>query len=395
MLFFLSICITPLIKAQNQEREEIIKDIKTMEKILDTLLHEKSAPRHFTPHNTKGVYIPEFGLIFHVQQNPFEQIRVKIFNKRKEHLEQLKSSSDSLTEDQKKSLEKLQGIKEKTIKNGIVSLHKDKDIYILGTTEEERDVAEYKEKIIQNIKDKILIFYQKYTSSLRNLNSNDNIALIIDLDNWGNTEKDKSFLTSQIHYQVLEQYRKQQINNETLKNSIIYTVSEPNGDINSSIEIMNEIINENLNKNRSFHRPLYNNGFYFNDLGVIFFLEIPEYMFSPYRYKTYFKHYLQETREKDEYKKTENKQNELKNKISDLKDNIFNIFATYGHTLHIDPEEYIIMNIDLGDKMFDLADDQPSALTMKVRKKCLDDYYHGDLSKENLQKKFVVNSYFP
>ncbi len=397
ILFFLSFCITPLLKAQNQDQEKIIQDIKTMEKILDTLLHEESAPRRFSPHNTKGVYIPEYGLIFHIQQNPFEQIRVKIFNKRKEHLEQLKSSLDSLTEDQKKSMEKLQEIKEKTIREKIPSLRRDKNVYILGSNEKKENIAEYKEEIIKNIKDKIFIFYKKYTSSLRNLHNNDKIALIIDLDheNWGSQETDKSFLTSQINFQILDQYRKQKINDEALENSITYTVSEPDGDINSSIKIMNEIVNENLNKSRPFHRPVYNKGFYFNDFGVIFFLEIPEYTFGSYRYEAYFKRQLQETREKEDYKKTEDKQIDLKNKISELKDNIFNIFATYGHTLQIDPDEYIIMNIDLGNKMFGLETDQPSAITMKVRKKCLDDYYHGDLSKDNLQKKFVVNSYFP
>jgi len=399
ILFFLGFYITPLLKAQDQAKEEIIQDIKTMEKILDTLLHEESTPRRFTPHNTKGVYIPEFGLIFHVQQNPFERIRVKILNKRMEQmqLDKLKSSLDTLTANKENSLEKLQAIKEKRIQERIPSMHKDKDIYILGSTEEDKYIAEHKEEIIQNIKDKIFIFYKKYTSSLRNLHNNDKIALIIDLDreNWSNQETEKSFLTSQIDYQMLEQYRKQKIKDEALKNSIIYNVSEPDGDINSSIKIMNGIINENLNKSRSFQRPLYNNGFYFNDLGIIFFLEIPEYIFSPYRYKAYFKQHLQVTQEKEDYKKAEDKQIDLKNKISDLKDNIFNIFATYGHTLQIHPDEYIIMNIDLGDKMFDLVNDQPSAITIKVRKKCLDDYYHGDLSKDNLQKKFVINSYFP
>ena len=98
--------------------------------------------------------------------------------------------------------------------------------------------------------------------------------------------------------------------------------------------------------------------------------------------------------QKDE-KQSEEEEKNLKSKISDLKDNVFTILATYGHTLQINPEEYIIMNIDIGDKLFDFSTDNPSEITMKIKKQYLDDYYHGELSKNNLQKKFVITSYFP
>ncbi|MFO7889433.1 MAG: hypothetical protein R6V04_03745 [bacterium] len=383
---FFGFQLTPLLKAQEHNREKINRDIKTMEKILDKIMYKDSAHKRFSPHNTKGVYIPEFGLIFHIQQNPYEQLRVKIFNNRMEHLKKQKSSFDTSNVQNKNRLVKIQ--------EGMKSFQSDNDKNILDSFVTKKNTAESKEEIVQNLKNNIFIFHKKYTSSLRNLNNNDKIALIIDFDNWGGPKTNNLFLTSQITYRTLNQYREQKINDEDLKKSITYSVSEPNRDINSSIEIMNEIINENLNKSQPFHRPLYNNGFYFSNFGVIFFLEIPEYMFSPYKYKDFFNKYMHKNQEQAHNKKSDDEVN-LKNKISDLKDNIFNILASYGHTLQVNPDEYIIMNIDLGDKIFGLSADQPTAFTMKIKKKYLDSYYHGNLSKDNLQKKFGINSYSP
>ncbi len=396
ILLSLNFQLNTLLMAQNQEREDINRDSQTLYKIIDKLLNKDSVPRHFIPHNTKGVYIPEFGLIFHVQQNPFDRIRIKILNNRLKQIEKLKTSVDTLSMEDKDSFEKIKEMNEKRIKADAKSFltETDDDFYIVDTAVTEKNFAERKDEIIQNLKNDIYLFYNKYASSLRNLKENDKIALIIDLDHWGDSESNNLFLTSQTSYKVLDKYRKQELKDNDLKNKISYSISTPKGNINSNIEIMNEIINENLNVNQFLHRPLYNNGFYFNDFGVIFFLEIPEYVFGRYNYKNLFSRYMHKDRKPVKTKKADEEEN-LENKVSNLKDNIFNIIASYGHTLQIHPDEYIIMNIDLGDKVFDLSTEQPSRITMKIRKKYLDDYYHGDLSIKNLQKKFVINSYFP
>lgn len=394
----LIVLLTPSLRAQNQDREAINQDIKTMEKVLDKILYKDKnpAPRHFSPHNTKGVYIPEFGIIFHVQQNPFEQLRVKIFHNRMKRLKKLKSSFDTLYVKDEEKAEKIKEMKNK-IKEGFVLPHKDvdNDMYIVSSITEEDEMIKSKEEIIQKLKEDIFLFFRKYASSLRNLNNNDKIALIIDLENWSDTEEPNFFFTSQINFKVLDQYRKQEIQDVDLKSRVTYAVSEPLGDINSNIEIMNEIINENLEINQYFQRPLYNNGFYFKNFGVIFFLEMPEYAFSPHKYKKYFNEFIYHDQEDMDKKQNDDNDKELKGKISELKDNIFHILATYGHTLQIKPEEYIIMNIDLGDKLLSIASDQPTGIIMKIRKQFLDDYYHGNISKDNLQKKFAVNTYFP
>ena len=395
ILIFLSFLSASLLTAQEQDEVKINQDIKTMEKILDKLLHKDSFPQHFTPYNTKGIYIPEFGLIFHVQQNPFERIRVKILNNRLEYLEKFRPSSDTLITDDKKILEKIKEMRKKRRDEKEKQLQTEDDIIMLNSKDSEKNTDKSQEKIIENLKNDIFLFYKKYASSLRTLKENQAIAVIIDLNHRRHERMNNSFLASRISYRELNQYRIQKLTEQALKDKIAYNISQTQDDINTNIEIMNEILNENLNISPSFHRPLYNNGFYVHDLGVIFFLEMPEFVLKHPRYKMFFNKYIPTDHQQKDEKQSEEEEENLKSKISDLKDNVFTILATYGHTLQINPEEFIIMNIDIGDKIFDFSTENPSEITMKVKKQYLDGYYHGELSKNNLQKKFVITSYFP
>lgn len=396
ILLALSINLSSLAQDNNLDIKKMNRDIRIMEKILDKILSHKNNSSYFQPQSVKGIYMPEFGLIFHVQQSPFQKMRIKIMNKYMNKFDETQTLYGIVQEDHKESINNLKEMKEKRIeahiKSGVPARIKESDGNIIDKEKE----------VIENLKSSLFIFFNRYASSLKQLNSNSKIAVIIDLDDWDITNSGNSYLTSLISFNNLNKYRSNKISKNDFKKLIVTEISKSDNKLASDIEIMNEIINEGLDFNH-LHRPSYNNGIYLKDLGVIFFMEIPRY--SPGYFITKKKlskmndlvWQIEEDKTKPDKEKfllqTEEKMN---NQLSKLKDNIIDILASYGHTLQLKPEEYIIMNINLGEKFMPLNSEEkiPSCIIIKIRKKYLTQYYNDKISLKNLQKNMVIRTLY-
>jgi molybdopterin converting factor small subunit len=154
----------------------------------------------------------------------------------------------------------------------------------------------------------------------------------------------------------------------------------------------------------SFWRRSSNSGLYINGLGALLFMELPSMYLAvpgtdnlisviegqvsenvvaiaPYSRK--------EGEKEEEKKKTE------REVIQEVQDELFELIASYGHTLRLKPQESIVLNVNLGARLisYSRANKSPSRLVLQLKKKDLDDYNSGIITLANLRNKLIRQTY--
>ena len=68
---------------------------------------------------------------------------------------------------------------------------------------------------------------------------------------------------------------------------------------------------------------------------------------------------------------------------------------SYGHTLRLKPEEYIVVKADLGSQYVFWNDEnmKPTTIILQLQKKLLDRYNAGTLTKSDLKQKMISHIY--
>jgi hypothetical protein len=394
-------------RAMDQKR--LNRDLKIMEGILEKLLQGKSSTRHFDG-DTKGLYLDGFGIVFHSNQGAFGHTRLILSDQFEEGqflYEQFRGKSNKKTEVVTEVVpDKAEEKDEVVVKVG------EADAKIAGEDlftrafrvprKSKDEILKEEQKALEEMKESIRVFFKNYSSAIGQLRSSDRIAILIDLQDWTMTGSSRGFLTASTTKQDIERYRKDEINNTQFSNQIKFKVSNGDSEISNDIDIMTEIFERGMGTFARRER-VSNNGIYLDGLGALFFVELPGFFIthsdentSVVAVQEYSKAlgYLYRADEEGDAEKSERKE-EKEKWMKSLKDDLFELVSSYGHTLRIKPQESIVLNVNLGNRFnFWRSDEsQQSNLILKLKKTDIDNYNKGGISLAGLRNKAVFRTF--
>ncbi len=309
----------------------------------------------------------------------------------------------------------------KTLENFLVMQYEEKSLESKKGKKSDIDSTEIKmlqkeNEAIETLKDNIICFFKKYVPAIRQLKDDDRIAIIVKLDNWRNKKYQDSFLKAMVTKQAVDLYRKNRISYADFQKRIVFQLREEKSDITKDIDIMSEILSRGLDSS-TYWRPSSYRGTYMENFGVIFFLNIPSRFLtlsivstdtpdvvltktitnSSKEYQTSkeeifdLKGKLITITEKEK-KKKKDREKEINKSIKELQDELFDLLASYGHTLRIKPEEWVVLNVNMGNNLFYPRNSDNSHFILQIKKKYLDYYYKGTITIDELRKKLIVQT---
>ncbi len=399
----------------NQDR--LNRDLRIMEGVLAKLLRGKPS-RHYINGKTKAVYLPGFGIVFHTNQEgpayrhlntalglQYETFRAQARKTREQHNELRREMETKREEIQEAQLrEHLLKAEEVEAEEAIIVDEMDAVRDFLEGDKEK--IIEEEKKAVETLKDNISLFFINYISAIGQLNPQDRIAVLVDLSDWNIMDSADGFLTGWVTKQDVDRYRQDRSKESELKNKINFQLASSDSDIDMDINILSEIFDRAMDSSTWWGKSN-NNGIYINGLGALLFMDIPsnyyvlnadgENLISIVRGRTYEDAVTAFVPGKEKSAKKE-KGESAEERIQKVQDELFELMASYGHTVRLKSQESIVLNIDLGRRSLFMnyngkTDKIPSRLILQLKKQDLDEYNRGVITLDALKKRLVRQTY--
>ncbi len=387
------------------DQKRLGRDLRIMEGVLSKLLNGRESRQAFNGH-TKSVFLPGFGVVFHTsKEGPIYRTFVTNYQKQSALIKKMEDVERRHIELRDKMEGRRKEVEEAALraeeKARAVEEAKEREFAVidgfLDTNLE--DIIEEEKKSIGNFKDHIALFFKNYSSAIGQLKPDHRIAVLVNLKDWKLIDTDNGFLTGWITKSDIDRYRRKEISDCDLGNLIHYDLSDKESDIDFDISILSEILDRAMIEDGML-KSSSNTGIYLKGLGALLFMELPRYFVSDGGLSDGVSVIFQgETDNALIYKMNtdQSKKNQDANRqkrqdyVQQIRDNIFELIASYGHTLRIQPQESVIVKVDLGRRFISLGgkDDSVSQIIIKLNKKDLDDYNRGVLSLSALRNKMV------
>ena len=389
------------------------RDLRIMEGILNRLLQDESEDL-YSRCKIDGFYLPQYGIIFHTcQPRPAENVAIfdmakdmailknKADRQRKtiSRIRTKGTGKDEIILEIRAELDSVKKEAESQAEAAEKNVHK--MTYVKTFDEYRRDKIQKEEVRLKDLKDELFVFFNDYARAIGQLQKNDRIAVIINLDGWELTNQNLAFLSGWISKAQIERNEDESIKNK-IENNIRFLVSSRDSAVSKDIQIMTEIMDSGIQLTQ-FKGSSASQGMYLDGLGAIIFLNIPMIHFLDCSDSSSFQFIFQNKVEKAiAYSygapcETDSKKLEinLKEKISKIKEELSELMISYGHTLRLKPEEYIVVKADLGSQYVFWNDEnmKPTTIILQLQKKLLDRYNAGTLTKSDLKQKMISHIY--
>jgi len=357
--------------------EKLNRDINIMEGILNKLLNDNYTHSNI---DTKGLYVSNFGLVFHTNPvgyrlgGPFlysykqSQKLLKEMKRNFLELEKTTPKTPSTTETYKKIIKSLE--KEYSKNNN--------------------------EQIQKALKDNILLFFQNYASAIGQLKPQDKIVVLVNLRNSKLADSGETFLSGWIMKKDIDELRQHRINTLDFKKRVHFQVSDGQTDIIRDVSVMTEIFDRGIETSLLFD-DYSSSGIYLKGLGALFFIDVTRTIWSNLKNNPFTVGSTEKngTTSITITKKTNKKKKETnKEYLQKLQENLFELLSSYGHTLRLKPNEWIVINVDIeNNSFFSGREEIPSHFTIQVSKKDVDDYDRGILSLKELRRRIILRTF--
>ncbi len=389
------------------DQERLNRDLRIMEGILDKLFKGKAYHRFFNGH-AKAVYLPNFGIVFHMSQRgpvhhelgitlrrQFEEVHEMARSVREEHAE-LRQRMAEKREDMQKAFETDEDVEELEVPEADIDAV---DEFVLDSDK----IIEEENKAIDAFKEYIVVFFRNYSPAIGQLSPQDRIAVLINLEDWESTDSENAFLTAWVTKQDVDRYRRSRMEDDEFEKYIHFQLADSESDIDMDIGILSEIFDRAMITSSFWGEPS-NSGIYLSGLGALLFIEIPSMLFANPEDENMISVLAGEegrnaviyTPERRRSSKRKGEKYKSEDEIlTEIEDELFELAASYGHTLRIKSQESVILNVDLGNRLYPLHEEQksPSHLILQLNKKDLDDYNRGVITLSNLKKKLIRQTY--
>lgn len=394
----------------NQRR--LTRDLNIMEGVLDKLLQGETHSRYrlFDGHS-RGVYLPGFGILFHTQQEGpvIHELNVAL----QRQYEAVQEKAAKVREEMDDKRDEMRTAKEMA-EEAFLLATRDKDKRIeeleelsvvdeLATESKQRRQEEARN--IEMYKDQIFIFFKNYTAAIGQLSPENRLAVLVNLKGWDISEDKNTYLTAWVKKEDVDRFRQKQISAEELKNRTHFQLTTDKKEIDTDISILTEILERGMSSTTWYGSG--NSGIYINGLGAIVFVEVPN-VFRTARVGfgegisvivndsdagAYT--YVPSTGSVSKSDKKDDKS--FEERMNEVETELFDLIASYGHTLRIESNESIILNVKLGSRIFTTwgrnKEKHPSNLILQLKKKDLDDYNSGSIDLSSLKQRLVKQTY--
>lgn len=398
-----SVILNAQMKSSGMDQERMERDLRIMEGIIDKLISDGSD--YHLGERTRGVYIQDYGIVFYTTSNGHflpEQYAYRIFVGPK--IVDLGKKNDTNIKGKDPEENKDLDIIIKSTDDKIFPEQSDHDRYdkeVEACSEDE--LKQLEQEAIEKIKKHLFTFYKNYVPAIRQLTPNDHIAVMIDFDEWHAEQSDNTYLTSWVTMKDVRNFRNHQSTESQFEKNIHFQIGQPQSDIATDIGIMLEIFGRGLaHENRFDH--IKKRGVYLDHFGVLFFMEIPHLNFLRATNESIMIIGEENLKESITYHIEGGKKNEAhklaiktsrEKDIEEIKDHIFDLLASYGHTLRLAENEWVVLNFNLGESYFlwQSEEKEPSNMLIQIRKKDLDAYNAMDQSLESLWNKAIFKKY--
>jgi hypothetical protein len=410
-LITLLIGSTGLAQTGSIDLDRMERDISIMEGVLQKLLRGQSSFNG----ETRGLYVKDYGVIFHVKKTGgiawsivapdnlvplntrmLDELKVKVRERTGERAKADVPQPATEPEEYEEAEELADLAEELTVGVDLVA--------------DEEEIEEMRRKNLDDIKKKIQTFYKNYAPAIGQIKSDGRIVVLVNLRNFDLTGSKSPILSSWIMKSDLDQYRRHTLSEDEFLNKMHFQTKPSDEDIASDVEIMSEIIQ------RSLEMPGYfvsgsNNGIYIDGLGSLFFIQTPRALivsdsddhqftiaFDQYRKSLGYVYGNRRGEKTDEKDEGERKRERLtvEQQLEKVKDELFEIMASYGHTMRIRPQERVIFHVNTGTPFLYAGrrkTEIPSQFMLQLRKKDLDDYNSGALSRDALERRLISQSF--
>ncbi|MFC1569736.1 hypothetical protein ACFL4L_05840 [bacterium] len=371
---FLLILLPMMIHGQSAEIDSfrLKRDIRIMEGILDKLLDQETSNIRL-PGDSKGIYVPDYGMIFYMKKTqPYQPVMLQTLE---ENINQMMLKQARMQE----KLEKQHGSSSK-----------------INYVEIEKEAEQLETKSLEEMKSGISEFLSNYASSASLLKNKDRIAVLVHLDGWRSLDHKNGFLTAWVDQKNAEALRQSRESHANLKSDIHFDLKADNESLTKDIDIMTEILDQAMATGPT-PRHASTSGLYLNGLGALLFMEVQPTFWSG-NMDTSFSIVIHNRNDAvSGYSFTANASNTGKKinssgEMIKLSDELFDLLASYGHTLGLKPEEQIIIDVNLGPK-FTFFGQNPNPLSnirMQLTKHDLDAYNQGKIDLKKLKKKMIL-----
>ena len=395
-------------------RDRLNRDLRIMEGILDKLLHGGGSRYHISG-RTKGIYLPGYGVVFHASpQTPSWERARYVFREKLEEIEDLRSRVDEEHADLREEMRRHADVirEERDLEARAVREEakeafreaEEADRLIRGEIgigepmpEDIDDLIEAEEEAIENYRENLAVFFKNYSSAIGQLRPQDQIAVLVNLEDWEIAESENAYLLASVARQDVDRYRRNQLDESDFYDQIDFNFNESEEPVNLDIMIITEIFERALNVT-PFAGIKYNNGVYLDGLGALLFLEVPGLFIVTSSDDNDISIVIHENVENAIAYSTGTVTAEKKKKGLDLEHveaDLFDLMASYGHTLRLKPQESILVSINMGGGFMTWGEEKksPSRILLSLKKQDVDDYNRGVLTLEALKNKLVRQTY--
>ncbi len=399
--FFAVIVLTSPVLGDNPPKQ-LQQDIHILEGVLEKLIHDEES-LYRVEGNIHGLYLDDYGVLFHTER--VAPSHVIVLNSLHENMEEVRKSQVEMRahikemELRRKAMEDQRKVLQEKIEVMVTTDGTNVDTHVEEIVLPEVDFSlekmkEKQQKAVTLLEDKIRRFLEKYASTVEGLKNQSRVAVMIRLDNWQIDNKKNEFLVGWVSYKDILLFREQKISLKQFQKKINIQKSGDQNGVNEEIAIMTEILNRGAQSGMDSKYNQWmgsNSGMYMNGLGVLFFVDSPNVFWrGDSSNSVRFLH----SGDGDQYiygwtgrKRGNNK--DTAGKIDAMKSNMVQSMAKYGHTLSIDPNENIIIYMDLNQYLTDYSGSMPGHMLLQIKKADADAYYRGAISYEEFQKRLI------
>jgi hypothetical protein len=265
-------------------------------------------------------------------------------------------------------------------------------------------IVEEEKKYIETFKDNVIVFFRNYSPAIGQLRPEDRIAVLINLSDWESVESENAFLTAYVTKQKIDQYRRNQLRQSDFEKYVYFHQTDAESDIDMDISIMSEIFDRAMDSSSFWGSPS-NSGIYLDGLGALLFMELPgigipappdaENLISIMVRENERDAVIVTPRERLSEGKKKDKEKAREKVFEEVQDEIFELMASYGHTIRIKNDESVVLNVDLRNRLpsFGWGEKKPSRLILQLNKKDLDDFNRGVIPINILRQRLVRKTY--
>ncbi len=400
VLIMLCWSVSAFTQQNSIDQQRMNKDLRIMEGILDKLLQGNISVYYNVSGRTKAVYLPEFGIVFHIKQsiifyniqearNNYESTLQVLSQKLNEQIKGL--NTNTATELQPEPLKSNQMV--------LPEIAEALDTYSNQKIQE-------KEEVIEKLKEDIVVFFRNYASAIGQLQSQDKLVVLVDLNNSQPRDSGNDILIGWVLKQDVDRYRQGQIDESDFEKRVHFQFGNSESDINTDIGILLEIFDRAMDSS-PYQWNSSNTGVYLEGLGALIFMEVPltipfGRVFMREENGRSIAYGLNGQRLSEVRDGTEDTGMEEDEYVEKIQNELFELIASYGHTLRLQSQEWIILNVNLGNEYpriifsegyLNYEQKTPSRLILKLKKKDLDDYNRGAITLSSLKGRLVQQTF--